>query len=414
MPHLIQEFGSHDEEMKKIVLTVVKQCVSTQGVSPGYIVSDILPDFINSFWNRRMASDRRNYKKLVETTVEIAEKVGATVIIDKIVQSLHDENEEYRKMVIETIDKIVKNQGVADIDQKLEEILIDGILYAFQEQSEMIDRDPAQGGNSNNSNSLHSSGDYIVLNGFGTIVNALGIRCDPYLPQICGIIKYRMKIGNPKVRQQAADLIARIVPVIHKCGKKKILRHLSNDVLYQSLGEEYPDVLGSILGGLKSIVNVVGMEDMDPPIKELLPSLTPILKNRHEKVQENCIDLVGRVADKGAENVNPKEWTRIAYQLLDMLGAHKKGIRRAAINTFGYIAKSVGPQEIIEILLNNLRVQERQNRVCTTVAIAVVAESCEPFTILGALMNEYRVPELNIQNGVLKSLSFLFEYIGST
>jgi splicing factor 3B subunit 1 len=27
-------------------------------------------------------------------------------------------------------------------------------------------------------------------------------------------------------------------------------------------------------------------------------------------------------------------------------------------------------------------------------------------------MNEYKVPELNVQNGVLKSLSFLFEYIG--
>ena len=27
-------------------------------------------------------------------------------------------------------------------------------------------------------------------------------------------------------------------------------------------------------------------------------------------------------------------------------------------------------------------------------------------------MNEYRVPELNVQNGVLKALSFLFEYIG--
>ena len=27
-------------------------------------------------------------------------------------------------------------------------------------------------------------------------------------------------------------------------------------------------------------------------------------------------------------------------------------------------------------------------------------------------MNEYRIPELNVQNGVLKSLSFLFEYIG--
>ena len=51
-------------------------------------------------------------------------------------------------------------------------------------------------------------------------------------------------------------------------------------------------------------------------------------------------------------------------------------------------------------------------RVCTTVAIAIVAESCGPFTVLPALMNEYRTPELNVQNGVLKALSFVFEYIG--
>ena len=42
-------------------------------------------------------------------------------------------------------------------------------------------------------------------------------------------------------------------------------------------------------------------------------------------------------------------------------------------------------------LLNNLKVQERQNRVCTTVAIAIVAETCAPFTVLPALMNEYKV-----------------------
>jgi splicing factor 3B subunit 1 len=51
-------------------------------------------------------------------------------------------------------------------------------------------------------------------------------------------------------------------------------------------------------------------------------------------------------------------------------------------------------------------------RVCTTVAIGIVAETCNPFTVLPALMNEYRVPELNVQHGVLKSLSFMFEYIG--
>ncbi|WMV22608.1 hypothetical protein MTR67_015993 [Solanum verrucosum] len=82
------------------------------------------------------------------------------------------------------------------------------------------------------------------------------------------------------------------------------------------------------------------------------------------------------------------------------------------MNTFGYIAKAIGPQDVLATLLNNLKVQERQNRVCTTVAIAIVAETCSPFTVLPALMNEYRMPELNVQNGVLKSLSFLFEYIG--
>jgi hypothetical protein len=43
---------------------------------------------------------------------------------------------------------------------------------------------------------------------------------------------------------------------------------------------QYPEVLGSILGALKAVVNVIGMTRMTPPIKELLPRLTPILKNR--------------------------------------------------------------------------------------------------------------------------------------
>jgi splicing factor 3B subunit 1 len=97
---------------------------------------------------------------------------------------------------------------------------------------------------------------------------------------------------------------------------------------------------------------------------------------------------------------------RICFELLEMLKAHKKSIRRAAVSTFGYIAKAIGPQDVLHTLLNNLKVQDRQMRVCTTVAIAIVAETCGPYTVLPAIMNEYRVPELNIQNGVLKALSF--------
>ena len=112
------------------------------------------------------------------------------------------------------------------------------------------------------------------------------------------------------------------------------------------------------------------------------------------QVQENCIDLVGRIADRGAEFVPAREWMRICFELLDMLKAHKKGIRRATVNTFGYIAKAIGPQDVLVTLLNNLKVQERQNRVCTTVAIAIVAETCSPFTVLPALMNEYKACSL--------------------
>lgn len=73
--------------------------------------------------------------KLVDTTVELANKVGAAEIISRIVDDLKDEAEQYRKMVMETIEKIMGNLGAADIDHKLEEQLIDGILYAFQEQT---------------------------------------------------------------------------------------------------------------------------------------------------------------------------------------------------------------------------------------------------------------------------------------
>ncbi|KAK7246736.1 hypothetical protein RIF29_41606 [Crotalaria pallida] len=388
---LIREFQSPDEEMKKIVLKVVKQCVSTEGVEADYIRSDILPEFFKNFWVRRMALDRRNYKQLVETTVEIANKVGVADIVARIVEDLKDESEPYRRMVMETIEKVVTNLGASDIDARLEELLIDGILYAFQEQT------------SDDAN--------VMLNGFGAVVNSLGLRVKPYLPQICGTIKWRLNNKSAKVRQQAADLISRIAVVMKQCQEEQLMGHLGV-VLYEYLGEEYPEVLGSILGALKSIVNVIGMTKMTPPIKDLLPRLTPILKNRHEKVQENCIDLVGRIADRGAEFVPAREWMRICFELLEMLKAHKKGIRRATVNTFGYIAKAIGPQDVLATLLNNLKVQERQNRVCTTVAIAIVAETCSPFTVLPALMNEYRVPELNVQNGVLKSLSFLFEYIG--
>jgi splicing factor 3B subunit 1 len=262
---------SPDDEMKKIVLAVVKQCVATEGVDAAYIKADVLPEFFKAFWVRRMASsDRRNARQLVDTTLSLAEKVGANEVIKRIVDDLKDESEPFRKMVMDAIDKVVAKLGAADIDPRIEQVLVDGILFSFQEQTVE---------------------DIVMLKGFGTVVSALGSRAQPYLQQIVSSILWRLNNKSASVRQQAADLVTKVAPVLKLCGEDKMLGTLGM-VLYEYLGEEYPDVLGSIIGGLKAIVTNVGLAGMNPPIKDLLPRLTPILKNRHEKVAENVIELV--------------------------------------------------------------------------------------------------------------------------
>ena len=149
---LIREFQTSDEEMK-IILKVVQQCAATEGVTPQYIKQDILPDFFKSFWVRRMALDRRNYRQVVDTIVELAQKSGVAEIVGRIVNDLKDEAESYRKMVMETITKVVTSLGASDINEPLEVQLVDGIIYSFQEQM---------------------TEDQVMLDGFRTIVNALG------------------------------------------------------------------------------------------------------------------------------------------------------------------------------------------------------------------------------------------------
>ena len=189
-------------------------------------------------------SFRRNYKALVETTVELANKVGSSEIISRVVEDLKDESEPYRRMVMETIDKVVSALGSSDIDARLEELLIDGILFAFQEQV----REGVKGrenvgriilgrpGHSKHSVHMQENPAFItspllqvtddanvMLNGFGTVVNSLGKRAKPYLSQICGTIKWRLNNKAAKIRQQAADLIARIAPVMKSCEEEQAI-----------------------------------------------------------------------------------------------------------------------------------------------------------------------------------------------
>jgi len=83
-------------------------------------------------------------------------------------------------MVMETIEKVVGSLGVADVDNTLERCLMDGIISAFHEQM--------------------SDDSQIMLNGFGTVVNALGQRAKAYFQQICGIISWRLNNKSARIR----------------------------------------------------------------------------------------------------------------------------------------------------------------------------------------------------------------------
>ena len=44
--------------------------------------------------------------QLVDTTVEIANKVGGAEIVSRLVDDLKDDNEQYRKMVMDCTEKV--------------------------------------------------------------------------------------------------------------------------------------------------------------------------------------------------------------------------------------------------------------------------------------------------------------------
>eukprot|EP00835_Amoeboradix_gromovi_P000725 NODE_27_length_33950_cov_0.349739.p3 type:complete len:920 gc:universal NODE_27_length_33950_cov_0.349739:12698-9939(-) len=386
IPLLVREFGSFDADVKRTILLVLCKCCQSEiKMEP-----TILNPFLESFWNRRMALDRRMVKPIIDATVALASKLKSSEILSHLKFNLKDESEPLRKMSCECLLKLIEIQSVDELDLRLQQEIVDGLLYAFQHQS---------------------MDEPVTLNAFSTFLEHLRLNAKPYIEQIMSTILFRLNSKTPKVRQLTAELISKITMVLKDCNELKQLNNLGV-VLYEYLGEEYPDTLASIIAGLNSVVVAIGMDTMTPPIKDLLPRLTPILRNRHEQVQENCISLVGYIAEHGADHINPREWIRISFELVELMRAQRKGIRKASTVCLGCIAQAIGPQEVLATLINNLKVQERQIRLCTAVSIGIIAQKCGAYTILAQLLNEYRYPEVNVQNGVLKSISYIFEYIG--
>lgn len=398
-----REFSLPDDEMRRTVLRAVALVPMLQALFPDW-ESKIVSPFFKAFWTRRTASDSYQVSRLVvDATFSVASTFSVSRVILGLLIAAKDANDSLRGMACEAIHRILLSvpDVIVELDRAGDERLVDAVLFAFQEQP--VDQpQPA------------------TLQAVLVVCKVLGSRLAPHIPVILLTVLFRLKNSEPVVREQAADLVAAVAPSLREClpTDDAVLPKLVL-FLYEGLGEVYPEVLGLVVGALHACLDTFDAASLsaleNPSVNILLPTLTPILKNRHEKVQEQCLKVVGLIAQRSAETINAKEWMRICFDLLDMLKAQRKRIRVAATSTFGHIANTIGPLDVLAMLLNNLRMQERQLRVSTAVAIGIVADTCAPFTVLPALMNEYSVPDKNVQNSVLKALTFLFEYIeGST
>ncbi|KAI6002270.1 hypothetical protein F5J12DRAFT_894347 [Pisolithus orientalis] len=143
----------------------------------------------------------------------------------------------------------------------------------------------------------------VMLDGFSTVVDALALN-------------------NKSTKQ---------------CDKDQLLSKLGL-VLFKQLGEEYLGMLSSIIAAEGAIANAV------------IPQMTPILCSHHEKAQEASMNLIGHIMDCGAKFIPAQEWMGICFKSLDLLKAHKKAVCHAAVDSFRYITKSLGPQVVLLLL----------------------------------------------------------------
>lgn len=389
-----RQLSSPEIQMKYAILRIIEICCSTDSLSKELFTDeDFLDDFFSNFWTRRSALEKKTSNMCISACYSLSLKVGAVAVVDRILITLKDGSDTFREMALNTISMIIRKQGSFELTDRTVSRLLDGTVYCIQHQG------------------LETDGK-VVTDGFGYITESLGIRMKPHNMSVISALLYRLKNKEGSVREQAADMIEKSIPVLALCSEEDLLIRLGT-ILYESLGEVYPFVLGSILGALRAVIkNVKSLDVLSPPISQILATLTPILRNKHLKVQRNVIDLIADIAERAKDYINHREWMRISFELLEMLKAPVKKVRMSANKAFGLIAQAIGPSDVLVTLLNNLRVQERQLRVCTAVAIGIVAKVCLPYTVLPALMNEYRYPDKNVQNGILKSLAFMFEYIG--
>nr|BAS01606.1 mRNA splicing factor U2 snRNP subunit [Lotharella vacuolata] len=388
---ILEKFNTPDMEIKKIMLKIILFFCNKNMDRIDYFLKKIYYSFFSCFWTKNTIKNNSLFYFLKKATVSFSKKIGQNYVMTKLLYMIKNEGEIFKHRALETLYEVLKNINLDNISLLLVEEFLEIFLKFL-------------------STGFVDLNGYFIKNLTIFFVNYASISFK-YIRQILYIIKKNLKNKNYLIRQTSAELVIGILDKLNTPQTRHYVFQITF-ILTENLTEENPNTLSIIIFGIIKALKISEMVFLGTSGRIIIPKLIPILKNKSKEVQKNAVILLGYLADKIGVFLSPKEWLRISFSLLDVFRSDFKNVRRNAVNTFGIIAKVIGPQDILYFLLNNLKVQERQCRISTAIAIAIICEICSPAIVLPYLIQEYIMLDSNIQNGILKSLAFLFEFIG--
>lgn len=212
------------------------------------------------------------------------------------------------------------------------------------------------------------------------------------------------------LKDSSSDIRIRGLKAIGSLAKilsTKELAYYGNLLLENMTGSDH-ETLPFVL---KAVCGVYNSHQFRPAC-EIVPNILPILKSKEQKAVASGVMLLHTICVNSpgeCEKIGMKEWMRISYELVDSLTAWNREARKNATESLGCISRIVGPQEILDILIDNLESEDRNQRTGSSLGISVLGEYNSLFSILPTLLTDYRTPSPFVQQGILKAMCYFFQ-----
>ena len=139
-------------------------------------------------------------------------------------------------------------------------------------------------------------------------------------------------------------------------------------------------------------------------IDNFTATFVTVLHNRHEKVQEASINLIGRIGECQAYVILlhvPLIYSFYQPIVVQNSWQRENGCASASscCQLLRLYREVLGSSRCPFCSPHQFAGARTQSRVCSTIAITIVLETCGPFTCIPAILNEYRTAELNVRTG---------------